>query len=63
MSIVLLKAKDEKNISMTIAQFFTVYGIINLLSKCDDLKLNGFPVRELITYTVTKYPLGILNNR
>lgn len=51
MSIVSLEAKDEKNISMSIAQFFTVYGIISLLRNCGGLKLKGVPVRELFTYT------------
>lgn len=53
MSIVSLEAKDEKNISMSIAQFFAVYGIISLLRNCGGLKLKGVPVRELFTYTVT----------
>ena len=30
MSIVSLESKDEKNISMSISQFFAVYGIISL---------------------------------
>ena len=41
MSIVSLESKDEKNNSMSIAQFFAVYGIISLLSKCGGLKLKG----------------------
>ena len=53
MSIVSLESKDEKNISMSIAQFFAVYGIISLLRNCGGLKLKGVPVRELFTYTVT----------
>lgn len=53
MSIVSLESKDEKNISMSISQFFAVYGIIILLRNCGGLKLNGVPVRELFTYTVT----------
>ena len=53
MSIVSLEAKDEKNISMSIAQFFAAYEIISLLSKCGGLKLKGVPVRELFAYTVT----------
>ncbi|WP_405757473.1 hypothetical protein [Anaerovibrio slackiae] len=47
MSIVSLESKDEKNISMSIAQFFAVYGIISLLRNCGGLKLKGVPVREL----------------
>ena len=53
MSIVSLEAKDEKNISMSIAQFFAIYGIINILSKCGGLKLKGVPVKEIFTYAVT----------
>ena len=53
MSIVSLESKDEKNISMSSAQFFAVYGIIILLRNCGGLKLKGVPVRELFTYTVT----------
>ena len=53
MSIVSLEAKDEKNFSMSIAQFFAAYGIISLLSKCGGLKLKGVPVRKLFAYTVT----------
>ena len=53
MSIVSLESKDEKNISMSISQFFAVYGIISLLRNCGGLKLKGVPVRELFTYTVT----------
>ena len=53
MSIVSLEAKDEKNISMSIAQFFAVYGIISLLRNCGGLTLTGVPVRELFIYTVT----------
>ena len=45
MSIVSLESKDEKNISMSIAQFFAVYGIISLLRNCGGLKLKGVPVR------------------
>ena len=48
MSIVALESKDEKNISMSIAQFFAVYGIISLLRNCGGLKLKG-----VFTYTVT----------
>ena len=48
MSIVSLEAKDEKNISMSIAQFFAVYGIISLLRNYGGLKLKG-----VFTYTVT----------
>ena len=40
-SIVSLESKDEKNISMSIAQFFAVYGIISLLRNCGGLKLKG----------------------
>lgn len=47
MSVLSLEAKDEKNISMSIAQFFAAYGIISLLSKCGGLKLKGVPVRLL----------------
>ena len=53
MSIVSLEAKDEKNISMSIAQFFAIYGIINILSKCGGLKLKGVSVKEIFTYAVT----------
>lgn len=53
MSIVSIESKDEKNISMSISQFFAVYGIIILLRNCGGLKLKGVPVRELFTYTVT----------
>ena len=53
MSIVSLESKDEKNISMSISQFFTVYGIIRFLRNCGGLKLKGVPVRELFTYTIT----------
>ena len=53
MSIVSLESKDEKNISMSIALFFAVYGIISLLRNYGGLKLKGVPVRELFTYTVT----------
>ena len=41
MSIVSLESKDEKNISMSIAQFFAVYGIINILSKFGTIR-EGF---------------------
>ena len=48
MSIVSLESKDEKNFSMSIAQFFGVYGIISLLRNYGGLKLKG-----VFTYTVT----------
>lgn len=53
MSIVSLNAVDEKNVSRSIAQFLTSYGIIRLLSQCGGAKFKGVPTKELFTYTLT----------
>lgn len=53
MSIVSFESRDEKNISHTIANFLTAYGILRLLRKCGGAKLKGVPVNELFTYTLT----------
>ena len=53
MSIVSLESADEKNVSASIVNFLTAYGIISLLSKCGGSKLKGIPVKELFTYTLT----------
>ena len=34
MSIVSLESADEKNVSASILNFLTAYGVISLLSKC-----------------------------
>ena len=54
MSIVSLESTDEKNISTSIVQFLTTYGIISLLSRCGGSKLKGVSVRSLFAYTLTK---------
>ena len=53
MSIVSLESADEKNVSASILNFLTTYGIISLLSKCGGTKLKGIPVKALFTYTLT----------
>jgi len=53
MSIVSLESADEKNVSASILNFLTTYGIISLLSKCGGAKLKGIPVKALFTYTLT----------
>jgi len=42
MSIVSLESTDEKNVSASILNFLTAYGVISLLSKCGGTKLRGF---------------------
>ena len=37
MFIVSFNSVDEKNVSVSIAQFLTAYGIIGLLRQCDSL--------------------------
>ena len=39
MSIVSLESADEKNVSASILNFLTAYGVISLLSKCGGTKL------------------------
>ena len=51
MSIVSLESADEKNVSASILNFLTAYGVISLLSKCGGTKLKGIPVKALFTYT------------
>ena len=53
MSIVSLESIDEKNVSASILNFLTAYGVISLLSKCGGTKLKGVPVKALFTYTLT----------
>ena len=53
MSIVSLESADEKNVSASILNFLTAYGVISLLSKCGGTKLKGIPVKALFTYTLT----------
>jgi len=53
MSIVSLESADEKNVSASILNFFTAYGVISLLSNYGGTKLNGVPVKALFTYTLT----------
>ena len=53
MSIVSLESADEKNVSASILNFLTAYGVISLLSKCGGTKLKGVPVKALFTYTLT----------
>ena len=53
MSIVSLESADEKNVSASIVNFLTAYGILSLLSKCGGSKLKGIPLKELFTYTLT----------
>ena len=53
MSIVSLESADEKNVSASILNFLTTYGVISLLSKCGGTKLKGVPVKALFTYTLT----------
>ena len=53
MSIISLESADEKNVSASILNFLTTYGIISLLSKCGGAKLKGIPVKALFTYTLT----------
>ena len=53
MSIVSLESADEKNVSASILNFLTAYGVISLLSKCGGTKLKGVPAKALFTYTLT----------
>ena len=53
MSIVSLESADEKNVSASILNFLTAYGVISLLSNCGGTKLKGVPVKALFTYTLT----------
>ena len=53
MSIVSLESADEKNVSASILNFLTAYGVISLLGKCGGAKLKGVPVKALFTYTLT----------
>ena len=53
MSIVSLESADEKNVSASILNFLTAYGVISLLSNCRGTKLKGVPVKALFTYTLT----------
>ena len=53
MSIVSLESADEKNVSASILNFLTAYGVTSLLSKCGGTKLKGVPVKALFTYTLT----------
>ncbi|MBO6291635.1 MAG: hypothetical protein J6N51_05170 [Selenomonas sp.] len=46
MSIVSLESTDEKNVSASILNFLTAYGVISLLSKCGGTKLKGVPVNR-----------------
>ena len=41
MSIVSLESADEKNVSASILNFLTAYGVISLLSKCGGTKLKN----------------------
>ena len=47
MSIVSLESADEKNVSASILNFLTAYGVISLLSKCGGTKLKGVPVNSI----------------
>ena len=49
MSIVSLESADEKNVSASILNFLTAYGVISLLSKCGGTKLKGI-VSLKLTY-------------
>lgn len=53
MSIVSCNSTNEKNVSRSIANFISVYGIISLLTRCGCAKIKGVSVKELFIYIVT----------
>ena len=53
MSIVSCNSTNEKNISRSIANFISAYGIISLLAKCGCTKIKGVSAKELFTYILT----------
>ena len=53
MSIVLCNSTNEKNVSHSIANFISAYGIIRLLAKCGCTKIKGVSAKELFTYILT----------
>lgn len=54
MSIVPYNSTNEKNVSRSIANFISAYGIIRLLAKCGCTKIKGVAIKELFTYILTK---------
>lgn len=53
MSIVSCNSTNEKNVSHSIANFISAYGIIRLLAKCGCTKIKGVSAKELFTYILT----------
>ncbi len=53
MSIVTRNSTNEKNISRSIANFISAYGIIRLLAKCGCTKIKGVSAKVLFTYILT----------
>ena len=53
MSIVSRNSTNEKNISRSIANFISAYGIIRLLAKCRCTKIKGVSAKVLFTYILT----------
>ena len=53
MSIVSCNSTNEKNVSHSIANFISAYGIIRLLAKCGCTKIKCVSAKELFTYILT----------